>query len=187
MHVDLLVLLEPSVHLGELDLDEPVKLVVVVERCCGLRTAIPDDDVVDVMLLGLEGVHEILLWHVLYLEEVVGVVGLQPSSERRASANKLKDCAGRDDVHQQSVSGVDDVLAAEEDTDSFWGGLDVRELGKRELQSSHSDRMCTVGDREKAVSGREEMASAGVLAELWLSVKADSREYTLKHRPSGAP
>lgn len=37
------------------------------------------------------------------------------------------------------------------------------------------------------MSGREEVLSAGVLADLWLSVKADRREYTLKRRPSGAP
>lgn len=76
MHVDLLVLLEPGVHDAELDLDEPVKLVVVVERRCGLCAAVPDDDVVEVVLLRLEGVDEVLLRDVLRLEEVERVVRL---------------------------------------------------------------------------------------------------------------
>ena len=79
VHVDLLVLLEPGVHLREFELDEPVELVVVVKRRCSLRAAVTDDDVVDVMLLGLEGVHEVLLWNVLCLEEIVWVIRLQPA------------------------------------------------------------------------------------------------------------
>ena len=76
VNVDLLVLLEPGVHLGELDLDEPVELVVVVECGGSLRAAVADDDVVDVVLLGLECIDEVLVRDVLCLEEVVRVVRL---------------------------------------------------------------------------------------------------------------
>ena len=51
VHVDLLVLLEPGVHLGELELDEAVKLVFVVYRCGGFSAAIAHYNVVDVVLL----------------------------------------------------------------------------------------------------------------------------------------
>ncbi len=79
MDKDLLVLLEPSIHLAELELDEPVELVIVIYSGRGFRPAVPDNDVVDVVLLGLEGVHEILLRHVFHLEEVVWIVRLQPA------------------------------------------------------------------------------------------------------------
>ena len=85
VNVDLLVLFKPGVHLGELDLDEPVELVVVVECRGSLCAAVADDDVVDVVLLGLEGVDEVLFGDVLGLEEVIGVVWLQPAGRGQRS------------------------------------------------------------------------------------------------------
>ena len=79
MHVDLLVLLEPCVHLAELDLDETIELVVMVDGRSGLCASVSDYDVVYVVLLGLEGVDEVLFGDVLGLEEVIGVVWLQPA------------------------------------------------------------------------------------------------------------
>ena len=79
MDEDLLVLLEPGVHLAELELDEPIELVVVVGGRGSLGAAVPYDDVVDVVLLGLEGVDEVFLGNIFCLEEVVWVVWLQPT------------------------------------------------------------------------------------------------------------
>ena len=89
VNVDLLVLFKPGVHLGELDLDEPVELVVVVKRSSSLRTAVADDDVVDVVLLGLESVDEILVRDVLCLEEVIWIVWLEPPAYGSSKSSSL--------------------------------------------------------------------------------------------------
>ena len=94
VHVDLLVLFEPGVHLREFELNEPIELVVVVKRRCSLRAAVTDDDVVDVVLLRLEGVDEELLRDVLCLEEVIGVVWLEPPTRPRASESRTTCASG---------------------------------------------------------------------------------------------
>lgn len=81
MYVDLLVFLEPGVHLTELDLDEPIELVVMIDGRRRLRAPAPDDDVVDMVLLGLKSVGEVLVGDVLCLEEVIGVVWLEPATQ----------------------------------------------------------------------------------------------------------
>ena len=88
MDEDLFVLFEPSVHLRELELDESVELVIVVYGRSGFRAAVVHDDVVNVMFLGLEGIDEILLGHVLGLEEIVRVVWLQPAARPRRSEKR---------------------------------------------------------------------------------------------------
>ena len=40
-------------------------------------------------------------------------------------------------VHKQGVGGVDDVLAAEEDTNALGAWLDMRELGEGEGNAGH--------------------------------------------------
>ena len=86
VHEDLLVLLEPGVHLAELELDEPVELgFIEVDGRSGFSATITDDDVVEVVLLGLEGVDEVLFGDVLGLEEVIGVVWLQPAGRGQRS------------------------------------------------------------------------------------------------------
>ena len=122
MDKDLLVLLEPCVHLTELELDEPVELVIVVDGSGCLRAAVADDNVVDVVLLRLEGVDEELLRDVLCLEEVIGVVWLEPPARPRASGEDTCEPPRtmpetERDLHEECAGGVDDVLPSEEDTD----------------------------------------------------------------------
>lgn len=81
VNIDLLVLLKPSVHYAELDLDEAVELFhIIVDGCRSFSALVPYDDVVQMVLLRLEGIYEILLWYVRRLEEIVGVIWFEPST-----------------------------------------------------------------------------------------------------------
>ena len=125
------VLLEPCVHLAELELNEPVEFVVMIHGRSCLRPAVAHDDVVDVVLLRLEGVNEVLVGHVFGLEEEVRVVRLQPAAHSNESAGRQGGMRTSRCSHKKRISGVDDVLAPEEDAHPPGGRLDVRE-GERE-------------------------------------------------------
>ena len=163
MDVDLLVLLEPCVHLAELELNEPVEFVVMIHGRSCLRPPVTYDDVVDVVLLRLEGVNEVLVGHVLSLEEEVRVVRLQPAAHSNESAGRQGGMRTPGCSHKKRISGVDDVLAPEEDAHPPGGRLDVRE-GERERSKGDDAHggSCTGGAAEERTGGRRRGTRAAV-------------------------